>query len=105
MSKRIFMPYIQTRRRFLTALSAAGAAGLIRTPRGLAGEERLETTSVRFMRTPSICDAPEFVVEELLRAEGFTDIRYVEVPSNAEADRGSRAARWISFISSARWCP
>jgi NitT/TauT family transport system substrate-binding protein len=35
---------------------------------------------VRIVKTPGICLAPQFVSEELLRAEGFTDIRYVEVP-------------------------
>ena len=28
---------------------------------------------------PAICVAPWFVAEDLLRAEGFTDIRYVQV--------------------------
>ncbi len=45
------MPMTPTRRRFLTGLSLAGAAGFFRIP-AKAGEERLETTSVRFMRTP-----------------------------------------------------
>jgi NitT/TauT family transport system substrate-binding protein len=77
------MTIVHTRRRFLAGLSVAGATGLLRIP-AKAGEEQLETTSVRFMRTPSICHAPEFVVEDLLRAEGFTDIRYIEAASNAE---------------------
>jgi NitT/TauT family transport system substrate-binding protein len=72
-----------SRRRFITGLSLAGAAALFRTP-AIAAEERLETTSVRFMRIPSICHAPQFVIEDLLRAEGFTDIRYIEAASNAE---------------------
>jgi NitT/TauT family transport system substrate-binding protein len=78
------LPIIQTRRRVLTALSLVGAARLIRTPRALAAEERLETAAVRFMRTPSLCHAPQFVAEELLRAEGFTEIRYVDGASSAE---------------------
>ena len=108
MSKRIFMPYVQTRRRFLTALSAAGAAGLIRTPRALAAEGPPETTSVRFMRQPAICHAPQFVVEDLLRAEGFTDIRYVEGASTGEINEAVAsgkvdfnmhfAPQWVSAI-------
>jgi NitT/TauT family transport system substrate-binding protein len=73
------MSVVQTRRRFLTALSAAGAAGLVRAPPALA-EGALETTMVRIAKTAAICVAPQYVSEELLRAEGFTDIRYVEVP-------------------------
>ncbi len=75
------MPTTQTRRRFLTTLSLAGAASLARAPRVLASEGRLETTSVRLIKTASICSAPQYVAEGLLRAEGFTDIRYVDTPS------------------------
>ena len=41
------MPNTQTRRRFLTTAALAGAAGLVRTPRALAAEGSLETTTVR----------------------------------------------------------
>jgi NMT1/THI5 like len=72
------MPNTQSRRRFLTTAALAGAAGLVRTPRALAAEGSLETTTVRLPKIPSICVSPQYVAEELLRAEGFTDIRYVE---------------------------
>ena len=78
------MATMQTRRRFLTTLSLAGAAGLVRTPRALAAEDSLEMTTVRLMRIPAICHAPQFVAGELLRAEGFTDIRFVAAASSAE---------------------
>jgi NitT/TauT family transport system substrate-binding protein len=58
----------------------AGAAGLIRAPRVLAAEGTLETTTVRLAKSPSICIAPQDVAEDLLRAEGFTDIRYAPLP-------------------------
>ena len=48
-----------TRRRFLTTLSAAGAAGLLRAPLSAAAETPLETTAVRLMRIPAICHAPQ----------------------------------------------
>jgi NitT/TauT family transport system substrate-binding protein len=67
----------QTRRRFLTGLSLAGA-GLIRAPKLLAGEGRPETTSVRLAKKiPVLCNAPQYIADDLLRAEGFTDIQYV----------------------------
>ena len=77
------MPMMQTRRRFLTMLSLAGAAGLVRARPALAAEGAPEITSVRIQKSPSICNAPRYVAEEFLRAEGFTDIRYVSVPSSA----------------------
>ena len=72
------MPIAQTRRQFLTTLSLAGAAGLLRAPPSHAAEGALETTTVRIAKIGAICLAPQYVSEELLRAEGFTDIRYVE---------------------------
>jgi NitT/TauT family transport system substrate-binding protein len=74
------MPSMQTRRRFLTTLSLAGAAGLVRPPLASAAEGALETTTVRIAKLGAACLAPQYVAEELLRAEGFTDIRYVDTP-------------------------
>jgi NitT/TauT family transport system substrate-binding protein len=65
------------RRRFVTGLAAAATAGLIGTPRGVAAEPPLETTTVRLGRIPASCDAPIYAADELLRAEGFTDVRFV----------------------------
>jgi len=70
------MSSIQTRRRFLAALSVAGTASLLPRP-SLAAEGPLETTSVRLAKHPGICVAPQHIVVELLRAEGFIDIRHV----------------------------
>jgi NitT/TauT family transport system substrate-binding protein len=50
-----------------------------------AAEEALEITTIRLPKTPAICIAPSYAAEELLRAEGFTDIRYLEVPSGPAA--------------------
>ncbi len=72
---------MQTRRRFLTTASMAGVVGLVDPPAVLADEGSLETTAVRLAKTPDICGAPQFVAEELLGAEGFSDIRYVDVPN------------------------
>lgn len=77
------MPMIQTRRQFLAALSLAGAAGLVRAPWALAAEGGLETTTVKIAKIGSICGAPQYIADELLRAEGFTDVRYVDTPIDA----------------------
>jgi len=73
------MSTMQSRRRFLTALSLAGAAGLIRAPVSRAAEGALETTTVRLGKG-SLCGAPAYLAEELLRAEGFTDVGYPAMP-------------------------
>jgi NitT/TauT family transport system substrate-binding protein len=82
---------MQTRRRFLTMLPLAGATGLMRASRALATEAALETTTVRFTKESAICGAPQYVAEELLRAEGFTDIHYL--PPLPGIQQGQRIAR------------
>jgi hypothetical protein len=68
------MPLIQTRRHFLTGLSLAGATAFIRSPRSLAAEGWPETTTVRLAKKiPVLCNAPQYVADGLLRAEGFTE--------------------------------
>ncbi len=76
------MPIIQNRRQFLTTLSLAGAASMVRAPPAPAAEGALETTTVRLVKNEGICIAPQYIADELLRAEGFTDIRYVHVPES-----------------------
>jgi len=72
------MSMTQTRRRFLTGLAFAGA-GLVRAQQLLAGEAGPETTTVRLAKKiPVLCNAPQYIADDLLRAEGFTDIQYVD---------------------------
>ena len=75
-----------SRRRVLSAIGLAGA-GALAAPRVLAAEAQLETTTVRIAKMPTICFAPQYVCEDLLRMEGFTDIRYVDTkPSTVGQD-------------------
>ena len=92
---------MQTRRHFLTTLWLAGAAGLVRLPQALAEEAPPETTSLRFGKSPSICVAPQDIADELLRAEGFTDIRYLPVPTQAfpEALAGGEVDLGLDYAS------
>src|SRR5215831_8954467 len=82
------MPVTKTRRQFLTSLSLAGAASLLRAPSAPAAEGHLETTTVRIARVDGICIAPQYVAEELLRAEGFTDVRYVRLAPGLNTPEG-----------------
>jgi NitT/TauT family transport system substrate-binding protein len=91
------MQSMRSRRRFLTSLSAAGAAGVLGANPSSAQEGPPETTSVRLSKNASICVAPQFVSEELLRAEGFTDIRFVDTPLETMAPHLGRGE--IDFAS------
>jgi NitT/TauT family transport system substrate-binding protein len=74
---------MQNRRHFLTtgismaAAGLAGAAALAGARRSLAEEAPPETTAVRLGQYPGTCLAPLYILDDLLRDEGFADVRYV----------------------------
>jgi len=79
-----------SRREFLGGATLGGAAGLIGLwPPGAAAEPPPETTRIRFRRVGgTVCIAPLYVAEDLLRAEGFTDVQYLtrdDVGTSVEA--------------------
>ena len=66
-----------SRRRFLGGLTMAGAAGMLASGGEPAqAEAPPETTRLRLAQIAGICVAPQYVAEDLLRAEGFTDVQY-----------------------------
>src|SRR5262252_10058135 len=71
------MQAMQSRRCFLAMLSSAGAVGLAGDHVAFAEEAPPETTTIRLIKNPGVCIAPQYVADELLRAEGFTDIQHV----------------------------
>ena len=82
------------RRAGRAALSAGGLALLAGCghSRGAAsavpGDGPLEMTTIRLVQIPTICQAPQYVVEDVLRAEGFTQVEYVK----KDGTRGIEAA-------------
>jgi NitT/TauT family transport system substrate-binding protein len=78
----------QSRRRFLTTLSLGGAVGMVLARSSLAAEPPPETSTITLSKIKGVCIAPQYVAEELLRAEGFTDIRYVtSLPGGHQAKK------------------
>jgi NitT/TauT family transport system substrate-binding protein len=67
-----------TRREFLAKASSLGVASLLGLPRDGHAEPPPETTRIRFVRSPAICTAPQYLAEDFLRLEGFSEIKYVE---------------------------
>ena len=70
-----------SRRSFLTSVTALGAVGLLGPREALADEGPPEVTTIRLNKVPGICIAPQYVADDLLRTEGFTDVRYVPISS------------------------
>lgn len=73
-----------TRREFANGMALTTAAVILGvSPRRADAEPPPETTRLRLARFPydHACLAPQWVAEELLRAEGFTDIEYTPTVS------------------------
>ena len=81
-----------SRRRFLAGLSASAAAGFVGSVQSALAEPPPETTTVRLPRWVggSYCWAGAYIAGELMRAEGLTDVRYVE------GDRSVDQSEWIA---------
>jgi NitT/TauT family transport system substrate-binding protein len=58
--------------------AAAAAAALAGRSRTADAEPPPETTRLVLLQTASMCQAPQYVAEDLLRGEGFTDVRYIK---------------------------
>jgi NitT/TauT family transport system substrate-binding protein len=68
-----------SRREFLGRLMLTGTAALLGLrPGPVAAEPPPETTRLRLLQLKPACWAPQYVAEELLRSEGFTDVQYVK---------------------------
>jgi NitT/TauT family transport system substrate-binding protein len=100
------------RRVFLARAAALGAASLLPLPRIASAEPPPEITRIRFMHAPSICTAPQYVAEQLLRSEGFSDVSYMRAGSTAEfaesvadgrADFGVKTAPYLIPQLDAEW--
>src|SRR5262249_27005822 len=91
---------VQSRRQFVYGLASLGGLGAI-TPPAVAAEPPPETTKLRIAHVfpAAACAAPEFVAEELLRTEGFTDIQYIKTRSVLESLKGQAAGETDLRIS------
>jgi NitT/TauT family transport system substrate-binding protein len=94
-----------TRREFLNGLTLAGTAGLLGVwPDTASAEPPPETTTLRLDRRASLCVAPQYIAEALLRSEGFTDVRYVPTDGAHQAQRAVAAGELdvsVSFVGPA----
>ena len=89
----------QNRRCFLATLSSATAVGLFGGSKAVAEEAPLETTRIRLYDWTGLCIAPQFVAEEFLKSEGFTDVQYVRDESSGSLPNPLMASGAIDINS------
>ena len=87
------------RRQFLARSSALAVTGLGLYHRAVAAEPPPETTKVRLVHSPAICQAPQYLAAEFLPMEGFTDWEYLPLGSrgggiNAIAEGRADISMW-----------
>jgi len=85
------------RRSLLQALAGSGI--LAATGPALGAEPPPETRRIRLPKVPNVCWAPAYVAEELLRAEGFSDVRFVQYESSAYPYGGMVAGEIDFFMA------
>ena len=73
-----------SRRHFLKTAALAGAGSIWGWPvESLAADPPPETVKITLRRSGILCHAPVHLAESLLKAEGFTDVRYKESEDDA----------------------
>lgn len=77
-----------SRRDFLSTVTLAGTGTLLGLRSdALAAEPPPETKRIRIPQLPSTCRSPEWIAEELLRTEGFSDVQYLPVQGTQGVER------------------
>ena len=85
------MSMMQTRRRFLCSAALAGGACMLPPLGARAAEPGPETTTIKLAKATAICTMPQMIPAQLLEAEGFTDIRFVdELPPPPDGEQLAR---------------
>ena len=85
------MHLMLSRRHFLANATSVVVAGLAGATEPFAAEAPLETSTIRLAKIRGVCIAPQYVAEELLRLEGFTDVTYVMTEAGyGQADKIAR---------------
>ncbi|HEY7648724.1 MAG TPA: ABC transporter substrate-binding protein [Methylomirabilota bacterium] len=73
-----------SRRTFVSGLATGATASLAGLgPRPASAEPPPETRRIRLIKIPSICRSPQYIADELLRGQGFTEIEYVRLAGGA----------------------
>jgi NitT/TauT family transport system substrate-binding protein len=74
-----------SRRDFVRGVTLAGTAELVGLrPKPADADPPRETTKLRLFENPVTCLVPQYVAQELLHSEGFTDVQYLKNPNETQ---------------------
>ena len=88
-----------SRRNFMSQATLVGMAGAFGAPRpSPAAEPPPEIKRIRLIHRPSLCEAPNYIAEELLRGEGFAEVQYIRREEGPAVDALASGDADISMI-------
>ena len=94
------------RREFMKRAALTGTAAYlgIGSDYGIAAAEPPpETTRIRFFQYKTACWVPQYIAEDLLRKEGFTDIQYIKGKSIDQSEELLESAELDISLGNAAW--
>lgn len=92
------------RREFIKRMALTGAASYVSFDYDTAAADPPpETTRIRFFEYKSACWAPQYVAEDLLRKEGFTDIQYIKGKSIDQSEDLLQSGELDISLGNAGW--
>ncbi len=92
------------RREFIRRMALTGAAAYVGFDyETAAAEPPPETTRIRFFEYKSACWVPQYIAEDLLRKEGFTDIQYIKGKNIDQSEELLQAAELDISLGNAAW--
>jgi len=93
------------RREFIKTMAMTGAAAYMGLDYDLvaAADPPPETTRIRFFQYKASCWVPQYLAEDLLRKEGFTDIQYIKGKSIDQSEEFLQAGAIDFRLGNASW--
>jgi NitT/TauT family transport system substrate-binding protein len=98
--------YDPGRRQFLARASATGIAALAGLDHLVArAETPPEISKIRIVHAPAVCFAPQYLAEELLRLEGFTEVEYLALGTRGGPDALADGRADVTMWPAAEFIP
>ena len=94
------------RRNLFARTGALGMAAFLASYRcAVAADPPPETRKIRLLHVPAICHAPQYLAEELLRLEGFSEVEYIPMGTRYIPDALAEAKADMSMWNAMELIP